>query len=227
MRNLALLLVAVLAPLPDARAADCLKIGVASGAVSTPAVARIADRLFSLAGACAEILTMPANRLGAMTDAGELDGEAFKVSAYIEQHPALTAVPAPVFSFAGNLYWPGGSGEPRGPDIVVGVMLGQFWPKEAAQKSDLSTFDVRNYEQMIEMTHSARLQGFIMAADAFAALRQRYDFLGAYNTRQVADVPLYLLVARKHDDLVPALDKAIKTLKARGEIEQELKAQDQ
>ncbi len=221
------MLVALLALSFPAHAGTCLKIGVASGAVSSPAVARITDRVFSLAGTCAEILSMPNNRLAAMTDSGELDGEAFKVSTYVEQHPALVAVPTPVYSFAGNLYWPGGTGEPRGPEIIVGVMLGQFWPKEAAAKNDLSTFEVRSYDQMIEMTRSGRLQGFIMAADAFSVFKPRYDFLDSYKTKQVADVPLHLVVAKGHLDLVPALDQAIKTLKARGDIERELKAQDQ
>jgi hypothetical protein len=221
------MLVVLFSPRLPAHAGTCLKIGVASGAVSSPAVARIADRLFSLAGACAEILSMPNNRLAAMTDSGELDGEAFKVSTYVDQHPVLTAVPTPVYSFAGNLYWPGGTGEPHGQEIIVGVMLGQLWPKEAAARNDLSTFDVRSYDQMIEMTHSGRLQGFIMAAEAFSVFRPRYDFLEGYKTKQVAEVPLHLVVAKGHLDLVPALDQAVKTLKAHGDIERELKAQDQ
>ena len=227
MRNLALMLTALMAPLLQAYAGPCLKIGVASGALSTPAVARITDRLFALAGSCAEILLMPNNRLAAMTDAGELDGEAFKVSAYVEQHPVLVAVPTPVYSFAGNLYWPGDTGEPRGPETVVGVPLGQYWPKEAAAQNDLSVYEVRSYDQMIEMARTGRLQGFIMAADAFAVFRPRHDFLEGYKTRRVAEVPLHLVVAKGHSDLLPALDQAVRTLQAHGEIERELKAEDQ
>lgn len=227
MRNLALMLAALFSPLLQAHAGTCLKIGVASGGVSTSAVARIADRLFSAAGSCAEILTMPNNRLAAMTDSGELDGEAFKISAYVDQHPALIAVPTPVYSFAGNLYWPDGTGEPHGPEIIVGVPLGQFWPKEAAARSDLSIYEVRSYDQMIEMTRTGRLQGFIMAAEAFSVFRPRYEFLEGYRTKQVAEVPLHLVVTKSHGDLVPALDQAIRTLQGRGEIERELKARDE
>ena len=70
MRAPLFLLLAALLPGWEGQAAECLKIGVASGAVSTAAVARIADRIFSVAGSCAEILVMPNNRLAGLSDSG-------------------------------------------------------------------------------------------------------------------------------------------------------------
>jgi len=219
-------LLALLLPLWEGHAAECLKIGVASGAVSTAAVERIADRIFAVAGSCAEILVMPSNRLTAMSDSGEIDGEAFKTTNYLDQHPGLVPVPTPVYSYTGNLYWPRNAPEPEGPAAVVGIMLGQIWPRSAAQERNLSVFEVRSYDQMAEMARSGRLQGFIMAGEAFVLLRPRYDFLDDYVSRAVADIPLHLVVNRRYADRIPVLDRAIQTLRGRGEIERELRAED-
>ncbi len=226
MRASLFLLLAVLLPGWEGQAAECLKIGVASGAVSTAAVARIADRIFSVAGSCAEILVMPNNRLAGLSDSGEIDGEAFKTTSYLDQHPVLMPVPTSVYSYTGNLYWPPGAAEPAGPGAMVGILLGQFWPKTAAQERNLTVFEVRSYDQMAEMSRTGRLQGFLMAGEAFAQLRPRYDFLTDYQSRAVADLPLHLLINRRHADLVPGLDKAILALRERGEIARELKAED-
>src|SRR5579859_5075490 len=102
MRAPFFLLLAALLPRGGSQAAECLKIGVASAAVSTAAVERIADRVFAVAGFCAEILVMPVNRLASMSDSGEIDGEAFKTDTYLDQHPSLMAVPTPVYSYTGN-----------------------------------------------------------------------------------------------------------------------------
>jgi hypothetical protein len=223
--RLPLLLAALLIPW-EGRAAECLKIGVASGAVSTAAVARVADRIFSLAGSCAEMLIMPDNRLTAMADSGELDGLAFKGRNYIEQHPYLTPVPTPVYGYTGDLYWPAGAAEPKGAGATVGIMLGQLWPRAAAQERGLTIFEVRSYEQMVEMSRNGRLQGFIVADAAFAQLVPRYDFLTAYNARAVAEITLHLVLNKRHEALIPALDRSIQSLRARDEIARELKAED-
>ena len=226
MRASYYLLLAAILLWREGQAEECLKIGVASGAVSTAAVARITDRLFTVAGSCAEILTMPNNRLAAMTDSGDLDGEAFKVTGYLDQHPALVEVPTPVYAYAGDLYWPQGAAEPWGQDSMVGVMLGQIWPRNAAKEHDLAVFEVRSYDQMVEMTRTGRLQGFMMAPEAFEQLRLRYDFLAGYQSRQVAEIPLHLMISKRRADLLPALDQAIRALRGRGEIERELRAED-
>lgn len=214
------------APFTGVSAADCLKIGVASGGLSSAAVARITDRIFALAGTCAEIVSMPSNRLTQLTEADGLDGEAFKITDYIQQHPNMTEVPTAVLHLAGNLYWPGNASEPAGPAATIGVILGQIWPKKAAEERGAATFEVRGYDQMIEMTRSGRLQGFMMAGEAFDLLRPRYDYLAGYKVKNVTDIPLYLAVNRSKAALVPALDKVIGKMVERGEIERELKAED-
>lgn len=226
MRVLLLLLIAALAPSPGASATDCLKIGVASGGLSSAAVARIADRIFTLAGACAEIVSMPSNRLTALTESDSLDGEALKITDYIEQHPNLMEVPTAVLHLAGNLYWPGDAAEPAGPSATIGVLLGQIWPRRAAQERGAAFFEVRGYDQMIEMTHLGRLQGFMMAGEAFSLLSPRYDYLAHYKSSSVADIPLYLAISRRNAALVPALDKSIRTMVESGEIVREIKAED-
>jgi hypothetical protein len=226
MRVLLSFLLVAQAPFWDASAADCLKIGVASGGLSSAAVARIADRIFSLAGSCAEIVSMPSNRLTQLTESDGLDGEALKITDYIQQHPNLVEVPTAVMHLTGNLYWPAETAEPLGSSATIGVLLGQIWPKRAVQERGSVFFEVRGYDQMIEMTHSGRLQGFMVAAEAFELLRQRYDYLANYKSTGVADIPLYLALNRRNADLIPALDKTIRKMQESGEIDREIKAED-
>lgn len=221
-----LLLLVAPASVPDASAADCLKIGVASGGLSSVAVARMTDRVFAQAGTCAEIVSMPSNRLTTLTDNDELDGEAFKIVDYVQQHPTLVEVPTAVLHLSGNLYWPDDAAEPLGPAATIGVILGQIWPKKAAEAQGAAYFEVRSYDQMIEMTHSGRLQGFMMAAEAFQLLRPRYDYLAGYKMKSVTDIPLYLAINRRDEALIPTLDKVIRKMVESGEIERELKAED-
>jgi len=64
------------------------------------------------------------------------------------------------------------------------------------------------------MARSGRLQGFIMAGEAFVLLRPRYDFLADFTfAAPWADLPLHLLVNRRYADRIPALDQAIQTLR--------------
>jgi hypothetical protein len=226
MRALLFLLLLAPASFWGASAADCLKIGVASGGLSSAAVARITDRIFTLAGSCAEIVSMPANRLTQLTESDGLDGEAFKITDYIQQHPNMMEVPTAIIHVTGALYWPGDKPEPMGPSATVGVILGQIWPKRAVQKRGSPFFEVRSYEQMVEMTHSGRLQGFMIATEAFDLLRQRYDYLSGYKWSSVADIPLYLGLHRRNAALAPALDRAIQKMVESGEAERELKAED-
>ena len=226
MRVLLLLLLVALAPRSGVLAADCLKIGVASGGLSSAAVSRIADRIFTLSGTCAEIVSMPSNRLTQLTESDTLDGEALKITDYVQQHPNLMEVPTAVLHLSGNLYWPGDAAEPSGASATIGVLLGQIWPRRAVQERAAVFFEVRGYDQMIEMTHLGRLQGFMMAGEAFTLLSQRYDYLAHYKSKPVADIPLYLALNRRNAALVPALDKTIRTMVESGEIERELKAED-
>lgn len=226
MRRVTFLLLLMQAPFWGASAADCLRIGVVSGALTSAAVARITDEIFIAAGSCAEIISAPSNRLTALTDSDALDGEAFKVTDYIEGHADLMAVPTAVQHLTGALFWPGDAPEPVGPTATIGVLLGQIWPRKAAQERGVTYFEVRSYDQMIEMTRSGRLQGFMMAAEGFPLLRPRYDYLDSYQMKKVSDIPLHLAVKKRYAALVPALDKAIRKMSANGVIERELKAED-
>jgi len=226
MRILFLLLLTAQIPAHSGWAADCLKIGVVSGALTSAAISRVTDRIFAQAGSCAEIVSAPSNRLTALTEADALDGEALKITDYIQEHPNLVEVPTPVQHLTGALFWPDGKKEPTGPTATIGVMLGQIWPRQAAQKRGAAYFELRSYDQMIEMTHRGRLQGFMMAAEALPLLSPRHEYLARYKMTKVTDIPLHLAVSRRHAALIPALDGTIRELIENGEIERELKTED-
>jgi hypothetical protein len=110
-----------------ADAAECLNIGVASGAVSSAAIGRITEALFARAGSCAAIISLPQSRLNQIETQDTLDGEALRVSSYLAERPQLLAVPTAITHFSGNLYWPPGHAEPAAPSAVIGGIAGQIW----------------------------------------------------------------------------------------------------
>jgi hypothetical protein len=206
-----------------ANAADeCLNIGVASGLRSSPAIGRITEAIFARAKSCAVIVALPQGRLNQIEAQDTLDGEALRVTSYLDQRPRLMLVPTPVTTYAGNLYWPSSDPEPKGPNVTIGVMAGQIWPKQAALARQSEILEVSSYDEMLSLTKSGRLQGFMMAAEAFNHFRAQDPELIRYGQANVAQVPLYLVVNKRHSRLVPKLDQAIKELLGNGYINQQL-----
>ena len=217
-----ILLLLVLLAFSQARAAECLTIGVASGGLSSAAIGRIAETLFARAGSCAVIVNLPQSRLNRIETDDSLDGEALRVGSYVEQRPQLMLVPTPIESYSGNLYWPNGREEPRGPNATIGILSGQIWPKQAALARQSEIKEVGSYEEMFELTRAGRIQGFMMAAEAFHHFRAQNEELTRFQMLTVTEVPLYLVVNRRHKALVPRLDREVAALLANGYIEQQL-----
>jgi len=87
-------------------------------------------------------------------------------------------------------------------------------------------FEVRSYDQMAEMARSGRLQASSWPARPSSCCARATISWPIFTSRAVADLPLHLLVNRRYADRIPALDQAIQTLRGRGEIDRELRAED-
>ena len=203
-------------------AEECLNIGVASGLRSTPAISHITEALFARAKSCAVIVALPQNRLNQIETQDTLDGEALRVASYLDQRPQLMLVPTPITSFSGNLYWPSGQAEPSGPNVTIGILGGQIWPKQAVLARRSEFFEVSSYDEMLALTKSGRLQGFMMAAEAFNHFKSVDPDLLRYGQTKVAQQDLYLVVNKRHAKLVPQLDRGVKELLGNGYINQQL-----
>jgi hypothetical protein len=153
-----------------------------------------------------------------MIEKGELDGVVVRSTDYMRTQPELVAVPTPLITAIGRLYWLSGQKRPAGSGHTVGFPRGWQWPRQVAQSLGLDPVEVDNNIALPKMLESGRIESFIMADYEFdhfvGAEQERHLFASA----DVATIPLYHTVTRDHAALLPALDAAIKRMEARGEV---------
>ena len=201
------------ARLPAAQA-GCLTIGVGTGGAYAEERAALVEKIFDKAGLCARPLLVPARRLDLMEEGGEVDGTAWRDDPYLATHLSEVKVPTPVDHSHGSLYWLRSREDPSGvAGATIGILAGREWPRDALKGLPVSIFEANSYSQLFKLTESGRLAGFVMPTDLF----QKLDLDRAlYRSKVVRSAPLYLVVQRRHQDVIPALNDAIKALKDSG-----------
>jgi len=197
--------------------AACLTIGIGTGGAYAEDRAALVKKIFTEAGLCVRPLLMPARRLDLMERRGELDGTAWRDDAYLATHRSEAKVPSPVVNFRGSLFWLRDHPDPSGAaSATIGILAGRDWPRDALKGLPVSIFEANDYTQLFRLTESGRLEGFVMPTFLFDTL----DLDRAkYQSKVIREVPLYLVVQGRHRSAIPALDKAIKTLKNKGALD--------
>jgi hypothetical protein len=197
--------------------AACLTIGIGTGGAYAEKRAAVIEKIFNKAGLCAKPLLAPARRLDLMEKKGELDGNAWRDDDYLASHGSEAKVPTPAEYFRGSLFWLRDRQDPSGQaGATIGILAGRDWPRDALKGLPISIFEANNYTQLVRLTESGRLEGFVMPTALFDTL----DLDRAlYQSKIIRAVPLYLVVQSRHRELIPALDDAIKALKDSGALD--------
>jgi hypothetical protein len=217
MRMLLLLLLAAQIPLLNASAADCLTIGVPAGAGASAEIMHIVQQIGQTAGICLNPLRAPRNRLDELA----ADGAVLPQPTAPGADSRLMALPTPLTTFVGSLYWSAGRPEPSGPNAVIGIVLGQDWAKRAAEARGATAYEVRDNKQLFDMMVAGRLDGMILPSISFRHFRHRYPALADCEMTPLQDLPMLFLLDRSHVAMAPSLDRAIGTLRRKGVIESE------
>jgi hypothetical protein len=197
--------------------AACLTIGIGTGGAYTAERAALVEKIFAQAGLCARPLLAPARRLDLMEKRGELDGTAWRDDPYLATHRSEAKVPTPVEYFRGSLFWLRNREDPSGVNgTTIGILAGRDWPRDALKGLPISIFEANSYTQLFRLTELGRLDGFVMPTFLFDALDVNRAL---YQSKQIRSVPLYLVVQRRHQEVIPALNDAIKALKESGVLD--------
>ena len=220
VRRLALSIMVVAVASAGAMAADgpCLTLGFLAESPDFKAREQLAQAIYREAGLCASVQSVPARRIEAMIHDDELDGEVLRVDSYLRQMPELLAVPTPVATFTGRLYWPAGQPRPTGHGEVIGQPRGWKWPTQAAQSLHVDLAEYSQSIQLIKMVDSGRIAGFMMSDYDFEEFVAAGFDRARYTSEVVWREPMYHAVTRRHADLVPRLNAAIQRLAERGEL---------
>ena len=198
----------------------CLKIVSVTETPDVDFGKALGEALYREAGLCATVLRLPTERLKRMLDSGEIDGVVVRSREFIEAYPGLLAVPTPLLTVEGRLYWRTGQPKPAGAGYKIGIPRGWVWPRVTVQSFGAEPVEVDASEALPRMAETGRIDGFVIADyefDGFIASEQERS---SFSSVPVNTLLLYHTVTRPHADLVPVLDAAIKRLVARGEIKQ-------
>lgn len=166
-------------------------------------------------------------RRTAMVEEGLIDGEVSRIYAYGDSHPELIRVDVPVMDFTFSLF----AAKPEvrvqrvedlaAPNLVVeyrrGVLMCENTLKKFVPAERLS--DVPASDQGVKKLSAGRTDVF---CDIDIYVRQALnspDVKDVANVRKlfnIASVPTYPYVNKKHADLVPRLTSVLKQMKAEG-----------
>jgi len=212
MRRAALALMLSQAIHIPALAGGCLTLGVPSGAGAGDEILSVIREAGKRAGLCVEPQRAPKNRLSALP----LDGEILTEEALPYEPAGLIALPTPVATFEGTLYWLPGREAPTGPQARIGVILGQEWAYRAVAARGSQPYEVRDNRQLMKMMAAGRLDGMMLPSISFRHFLPGYPALQGCRTQDISPLPVLVLLKSSHGDAAGALDRALITVKRDG-----------
>jgi len=196
------------------KAETCLAIGAPSGAGATDEIMDAVKQAGKRAGLCVRTVRAPRNRLSALP----LDG-AVLTEAATPELDGLVALPTPVVTFEGTLYWLPGHKAPTGHDAQIGVILGQEWALRAVAERGSQPYEVRDNRQLMKMMEAGRLDGMMLPSISFRHFLPAYPDLKGCHGKAVIPLPVRVLLKPAYRDAADALDRALAAMKRDGTTE--------
>ena len=193
---------------------SCMRIAIDPGTIRAKQAAAAMHALYGEAGICLALVDIPNKRIVEMIQDHRIDGEAARVSDYIDATPGLIAIPTPLSDVSGMLYWRKGWPRPRGPSVRIGYIRGYVWPPAMAAKLGLAVVEVADGNSLTKMVLAGRIDGFLMSDAEFRQMPKENDAM--FDRAVVRSLNVFHSVTGDHADLVAKLDQAMKKLKADG-----------
>lgn len=191
---------------------------------------KIYDEAFRRLDIPLKVAIFPTKRLSTAVDAGDVDGEFFRVYEYAAAHPNLVRVEVPVMEVVFALFTAdpalrlnriedlpasGLSGDYRRGVLVCETTLKQWLPADRLS-------DVNTTEQGLKKLIAKRSDFMCDMDTAVASVLLTPDFKHADAIRRLAEIKtlsLYPYVHRRNADLAPRLAATLKKMRAEGLIE--------
>lgn len=215
---------ALLAAPRPAGAADAVALVVGRGDVDAP-LPEAAEQVLRLAcarvGIAPEVRRYPLLRSLEMANAGEIDADLMRIAEVATRYPNLVAVPAPIGTVDLAIY----ATSPRIAQMSraqiaalrVGIARGVFVLEKASRGMDVTvaTSTAAAFEMLLNGRYDVALLDYL---DSEAhILEQRLQGIVRWPAYWASE-PLYLLLNRRREALVPRLSDALEALRRAGTI---------
>ncbi|MDP1985547.1 MAG: hypothetical protein Q8K23_23610 [Sulfuritalea sp.] len=182
---------------------------------------------FKRLGIPVEVAAYPLERRAALADAGDLDGEASRARAYGDAHPDLIRVDEAIIRFTFSLF----TGNPavtiqRLEDLAAGnlqveyrrgILICENALKKFVPAERLAT--ITNTEQGVKKLAAGRSDVYCDIDVYIPEVLRSPEFKGVTGIRKlfdIASVPTFPYVNKKHAALAPRLAAVLKQMKAEG-----------
>lgn len=202
----------------SANADECLII--ASDPDGNPAIAKytsIVTKVFERANVCFSLANYPFKRMQANMKQGVIDGEFFRVKSYIDaMSDYVIPLPTPVAETYGYLVSLKKNGfQPSGiVDVnahLIGVMHGHKW-QDLLSREIKNTKKAFRYADLVKLlkegvVEAIMLEKYALAGIIEAGLLKKNEL---HVSKPVIDLSGYIVLHKKHADLVKRLDPELK-----------------
>lgn len=201
-------------------------LSIASNPKKLKLVAAIQEdvkKVFEKSEICASYINFPLKRMQTKMKQGEIDGEFLRIGKYIRaMKDYVIPVPTPIISVTGVLVTLSkGSLRPKTlNDIVpyrVGIMHGTVWQQNAV-KNNAAITKGYSYTDLAKKLKQGEVETFLIEELALTTLVKNNSLNASdiYVSPVVVDHPTYLLMHKKHKNLIGKLDSMVKKMKAEG-----------
>lgn len=170
-----------------------------------------------------EGVVLPPRRALADSDAGKTDGEVNRIKAIEHQHHNLIRVPEPINAIDGMAFTCGGPIPIDGWDSLRGLRIGvrhgiRFAEMATRGWSDIYT--ANEYDHLFDLLFRGRLD-VVVASRKVGQAQSRRDLTGCLRANEppLQSIPLYHYLHKRHEDLVPAITRTLKQMRASGEYD--------
>ena len=225
-KNLVIVVAAVAAllttPSPAAASKEqCVRVGVFNDNDLLEIYSIILKEVYERAGLCHEQIVLPMKRSLQYLENGEIDSEIGRIFLVFPDPAKIVVVPTPLSVITGSVF--GIKGKPlpdniedlRGKSIVA--LTGTTWVDTLTQVHDLDVLQTTSVRSAVNMILAKRADYMLIGSVRLAALKETANIdPEKISSKRLFELPIHIPLNANRKWLVPALNKAIKSLQSDG-----------
>lgn len=194
-----------------------------------PYFQRFYDALYARLGLCQKAIEMASNRKEQLLRNGEVDGDWIRVEGFAEQYPdSMIAVPFPIFEMPAHFFWLAGTdftGKAKGlAGKRVGHPRGYRWLEWNLPKHGGIVIPLDHEKTVWDLLARGRMDVYVTSNMSASSLLAQANNAGlTYRHAIWQHIPFYHLLHKRHADLVPKIDAALREMALSGDLESLLK----
>ncbi|WP_169569037.1 hypothetical protein [Sneathiella limimaris] len=196
--------------------AETLEFGSIASSSLQPKTFPLIQKVYGKLNIPIKILPLPGRRSLEMSDAGQLDGEVFRIAHIEQQYKNLIRVPTPILVLRGFAYTLDGtvvnSEGDLAPSMRIGIQRGVVW-SEAMVEGRKGVVRADELIHLVHRLHEGAIDVVLSADTYFEIEYQKQELAGSLTRgKPVIETPVYHYLHKKHENLVSKVDATIKDI---------------